>query len=185
MEQKRCQECGGTFATSKKLQIFCGDKCRHKNNYQRKYQRKTEIKFTLEKKEQVEKLRADGKGYKIISKELGLACSTVKNFCTRHGINGDVGACEKMVAKYRQEGFESFLYNFKEKYGDRYEYIDGYVNERSYITIKCLKCGDISTRSAQMAKPSKKTNAQCKNCLGIEKQREKELRRQEKEHRLI
>lgn len=44
--------------------------------------------MTETQKRQIANLRADGASYGKISEELGIAVSTIKTYCTRHGLGG-------------------------------------------------------------------------------------------------
>lgn len=57
--------------------------------------------------------------------------------------------CERC---YRKELTEIFINLFNKLHGDNWEYISGYENERSKITIRCKKCKNTKTTIAHNAK---------------------------------
>ena len=57
---------------------------------------------------------------------------------------------------------KDFLVKFNSNYGDKWEYIGGYINRESKIKIKCKECGEIKTIRADRCRKNKTINIKCK-----------------------
>lgn len=68
----------------------------------------------------------------------------------------------------------NFIDKFNSIRGDKWEYVSGYINNKSNILIKCKKCGEIRSVHADRSK-RKDANILCKRCKRIEKERKKLL----------
>ena len=53
--------------------------------------------MTDNQKAQIIKLRAAGNGYGKIAQTIGISVNTVKSFCRRNDINGDMAAVQKTL----------------------------------------------------------------------------------------
>lgn len=69
---------------------------------------------------------------------------------------------------------KDFIEKFNSIHGDKWEYINGYINNTSNVLIKCKICGEIRSVSADRSK-RKEVNILCKECKRIGKQQKKIL----------
>ena len=69
------------------------------------------------------------------------------------------------IALVRKQGENKFRDNFSTRFKDKFEYVYGYVNSGSIVIVKCLSCGELLSRSAQIARKNKQLT--CSNCIKI------------------
>jgi 5-methylcytosine-specific restriction endonuclease McrA len=74
-------------------------------------------------------------------------------------------------------GEDTIRTRVKERYPD-FEYVDGYTGCESRIRIRCLKCGSVVEKNAQMLRKEK--NVTCTECRRIAKKKAKILLREQK-----
>lgn len=77
-------------------------------------------------------------------------------------------------------GLENFLLWLKEK-TDKFEYVDGFKNENSIITLRCKECGQLIKRYASSVRKIGQ-EYRCFNCKRIAKDKAKYKRQEEKEY---
>lgn len=121
-------------------------------------------------------LRAQGLGYKLISKQLGIKKDHVRYVCNKHGAGGFIVKAElktyEQIAQFVQERLPNF------------EYAGNYTGCDGTADIRCLTCGTVMTRSMITIRHR---NVKCRVCEQKEKERIKqealELKRLEAEER--
>ncbi len=69
---------------------------------------------------------------------------------------------------------KDFIEKFNSIRGDKWEYVSGYINNKSNVLIKCKDCGEIRSVYADRSK-RKDANILCKECKRIEKTKKKML----------
>jgi len=120
--------------------------------------------------EEILKLRAEGYGYKLIAKKLGIKNDHVRYICNKNGVGGFI---IKPVKKTDDE-VTAFI---KERLPD-FEYVGNYKGCEDDVDIKCTICGTVMTRSMRTVR---KGNVKCRVCEKAEKeQRELEKIKQQK-----
>ena len=123
--------------------------------------------ITNEEKEQLYNLRSRGFSYKDISKITGRSFESIKKYCQSHGLGGKAKDGNPRLTE------ENIRERFNLKFPD-FEYIGGYTNCESMITIKCRKCGSIIIRCASILRKNKILT--CDRCVEISKEKRRYLR---------
>lgn len=107
-------------------------------------------------------LRAQGLGYKLISKQLGIKKDHVRYVCNKHGAGGFIVKAElktyEQIAQFVQERLPNF------------EYAGNYTGCDGTADIRCLTCGTVMTRSMGTIRHR---NVKCRVCESIERERNK------------
>jgi len=78
------------------------------------------------------------------------------------------------IAIARKHGEKKFRQNFDIRFNNKLEYVSGYTNSESVITVRCLSCGELLSRSAQVARKNKQLT--CNGCARIAGQQERDKR---------
>ena len=104
--------------------------------------------------ETIVELREQGYTIKEVGQMLGVPAHKIKQECQENGYKRSHG---EGLKKHE----ESFKTKFKLKFPN-FEYLYGYKNCESRITIKCKICGDVTTRIANLTRGSKKIK--CRRC---------------------
>lgn len=68
------------------------------------------------------------------------------------------------IIKMREDGVNNFVLRFNAKFGDKFEYVGGYVNRDSSFQCRCRKCGDIFSRNASTIRNDNR-NINCVCCI--------------------
>lgn len=109
--------------------------------------------------EQIIELRERGYTMKEIGSKLGFSYLRIKHECRKVGYRRPHGG---VLRKHEV--------NFKTKFNLKYpnfEYLHGYKNCESRVTIKCKVCGDVTTRSARCIRGNERIR--CRNCDEIKR----------------
>ena len=118
---------------------------------------------------QIIELRKQGNGYRAIAKLLNVKRDTVRGICKRHRLTGEIGGrINQFGALLYEERLQKFINTFEGKFPG-FEYHSGFKNTDSDFKCKCKKCGAVIIKNAQCARPSRKKELQCDNCLKCEK----------------
>lgn len=116
--------------------------------------------------------REQGLKYYEIAKILGKDHHNIATRCRQLGLG--YSEEEKPQPEYERR--------IKEK---GFEYILGYENRESIITIKCLKCGELSQRRYRNLIESKGTCPKCQRINHEARQKEKEIRKEIREQEVF
>ena len=120
-----------------------------------------------EQKEQIIKMRKQGFGFKAIEKTLGLKTSQAKGFGKSKYFKYNYPELSGFI---KQQGNPLDNRTIKRRVEDKYptfEYIGGYKNCESYITIKCKICKENKEINAQILRKNKVV--ECRGCIKINK----------------
>lgn len=93
----------------------------------------------MDLKKEIERLRVSGMGYKAIALALGCSKDTVRKYCKKIGLTEDV--IWPNGYKPPHKDIEQVIEKF-DKAVPHFEYLDGYENNHSTITVRCKRCGD-------------------------------------------
>lgn len=127
-------------------------------------------KLTEEQKTEIVRLYQQGYGHKAVAKMMGISRDSVRYHINKCGI------VRSLVNQYCDKDPETaFSKRFNIRYLNQFEYVSGYENCESDISIKCLKCGAIITRCAHNY-ISKNKVIRCECCNELLKTQDK-LRR--------
>lgn len=89
---------------------------------------------------EVRNMIADGESYSAIGRRFGASVRTVRTYCARHGCLQD----KETVRKNRNTNppnSKAYVKTVIETNNPEWEYIGGYVTNRSQITVKHIRCG--------------------------------------------
>lgn len=115
-------------------------------------------KITVQEKKIIEEMRSSGKGYNEIAVLLNCKKDRIKSYCVSNSMGGFKGGGNR-----GNSDIDSFIINFNEKFEGCLGYVSGYTHSDSFIMVKCLKCGEVSEKNAQMARKDKKPR--CNRCV--------------------
>jgi hypothetical protein len=87
-----------------------------------------------------------------------------KHYCSTECRSQSVKSKDR-ITNLRHNGFNGFIAKFNNKFGDKFEYVGGYINSDSSFEIKCRTCGDVFTRSGQVVRKDKALT--CDKCVSI------------------
>ena len=126
-----------------------------------------------EKTEKILELRRSGNGYKAIAKQLGIKTYCVVDACKRYGLTG------QMV---EQRLTESQVADYVSRSG--FDYVSGFTNARSLVTVRCRKCGRTFERNFHIFRDVATGTWQCGNecplCRSDRLKEERERKQTEK-----
>lgn len=110
-------------------------------------------------KREIKRMRLEGKGYRIIAKELDLSRDIVRNFCKKHGLAGyankgleiegkmiriDQGVCVECGKELVQpKTGRRRLFCCEDCRRDWWKRNNDQVNKKAYYKIRCLCCGKV------------------------------------------
>lgn len=87
------------------------------------------------------RLRAEGHSVKEVARLLGINHGSVSKRCKKLGVNPTSEELEKYDTRYKD--VQSVL----DRAGVEFDYVEGYVNKRSPVVIRCRKCGNTISRT--------------------------------------
>ena len=118
-------------------------------------------KITYEEKQIIKQMREQKKSYNEIAEKLNCKKDRVAHYCRSNGLGGLVAGGGGTALS--EEIFEK---RFNEKFGNRgFRYHGNYTNSDKPFKLKCLKCGDIIERNAQVLRHNKVLT--CYKCVEI------------------
>lgn len=140
---------------------------------------KNSKKLTEEQQKQIIELRKQHKSYSQIGLILNISNSTVSNYCNKYP--------ELKVTKEEHTSFgrltkEEVIKRLADK---NYEYISGYVDYNSIITLKCNICGTVFSKKADYIVRVNNTLSHCPHCKEIRRQEQEQCRQKEQERKQI
>jgi len=124
--------------------------------------------LTAEQKKRIIELRTQGLGFKTVEKRLNLKPGQAKKYSRTKTFKSAYPELVGFISKVSTQGMEMPEEIVKARIREKqpgFEYIGGYENCESKIKIRCLKCGNILKRNAQILRKNKKV--QCPKCLKI------------------
>lgn len=155
-ECKSYSEIGKVLGRSKRsIEKYC-----QRNNLGGVRAKRPEI-FTDEQKVIIQRMRNEKSSYDKIAKTLGFTKEEVRSYCRRRGLSGY--RARRKIENPEQE----FILEFNKRFGNRYEYISGYKNSKSYITLKCKTCSNEFDRIGDFI--TKDRNVNCPHCVENER----------------
>lgn len=123
-----------------------------------------------EKKDEIARLTAMGEPYREIARKYGTTSKTVRSFCKKNGIEL---TDEQKTINIEQNGGHNKLSDaeakrrIEEKHSEL-EYISGYNDNMSQVTVLCKRCG--KTHKSAYALLVRATAHRCPNCSKMKKQ---------------
>ncbi len=115
-------------------------------------------------KEKVRELRLLGKGYKTISKELGISKDMARYYSKKSGLAGFKGDFININQYGNLNNREKRFKKSFEKRFPEFSYHSGYTGSDEDFNMECKICGHIQTRNAQKMRPSRDKGLVCDNC---------------------
>lgn len=91
-------------------------------------------KLSDKENEIIKTMRNDNKSYDEIAKVLKCKKDRVKHYCRNNGLGG------YRKANYNLNPVKRFITEFNKQFGDRFEYVSGYKDCKSYVKLKCRTC---------------------------------------------
>lgn len=128
-----------------------------------------------ERRQKIIEMRKAGKRYREIADAVCMDEHNLRKMCIRMGMAYTEGEAEANNPALRNSEKEAKR-RIEEKC-QGFEYVSGYMNNRSVIKIRCRKCGKI-TEVRYDVKHSQSYNSSCVHC----KERERSAAKQEIEH---
>lgn len=97
------------------------------------------------------KYKEQGHTAQEVAERFGVSRTTVNRYCKgiasqNHSAKWCESHSEKIKANYAESADKRGIV-FCEKYAPGFEYVDGYEDRDSILTIKCKKCGNVFTRT--------------------------------------
>lgn len=126
-----------------------------------------------ERKDEVERLVADGVAYRTMAKILGVNRNTVRTFCRNNSIlltEEQTKANKEPKNKHTEKEVSDIIANA----GTCFEYVSGYINKDAPVILRCKVCG--TEKRCRFSSVVRK-QAVCQWC----KDKEREAERQERE----
>lgn len=117
----------------------------------------------INKRELIKNLALQGKGRRIISRELNIPFTTVGYHLSKLGLQQDY--INDKLSK------DTISKRIEEKY-PQFKYVGGYKNIESMVEVECLVCGYKFEHTAQDLRPSRDANIQCVHCNETKNNRE-------------
>ena len=93
------------------------------------------------KKDEIAKLTAMGESYREIARKYGTTRNTVRSFCKKNGIGLTEEQKSENIKNSHSANTEEDVRRIIQNKHPELEYISGYINNRSRITVLCKKCG--------------------------------------------
>lgn len=122
----------------------------------------------MDKKEKMNKiveLYKQGKGARLISKELNIPKTTVQRYLKKSNIE---------IRKHRNKKLTDVeLKEIIDKKYPNFQYVGGYTNGHGKMVIQCKACGYKFAYTAEIIRPSRDANIQCDNCIETIKLRDR------------
>jgi 5-methylcytosine-specific restriction endonuclease McrA len=104
---------------------------------------------TEEQKLMITGLRNNGIGYRTIANQLNISRDQVRYYCRRNNLTGTKG-----INKFHKDRELSFIKSLKSN-NIGYEYIGGYKNNISSVTLRCNRCGEVVVRNASFVRKNR------------------------------
>jgi 5-methylcytosine-specific restriction endonuclease McrA/lambda repressor-like predicted transcriptional regulator len=188
-------ECGHIFTKSmntitrsdRKNPIICSE-CRRIAGEKRKERLKPKGTREQKKKrnDEIAELRKQGYTLKQLAEKYGMNDNTIGLICKEYGLNkpeyrvkGIISEEKREELRRRNRHSEDWV---REKIDKGFEYVGGFKDVDSYITLKCKECGYIFERSFITIRKGRRTECpECKRMAKIQReieQKEEAERRQ-------
>lgn len=132
-------------------------------------------RLSEQEKEVVKTMREEGNGYNEIARVLNCKKDRVRAWGKSKGLGG----FNKKANSNPENALTVFIDNLRKKTNGTMEYISGYKDCDSKVLLRCLKCGEEITKSAQFARKEKKLI--CNGCIAIARKHREEAEQRERE----
>ena len=105
--------------------------------------------MTEEQKLMITGLRNNGIGYQTIANQLNISRDQVRYYCKRNSLTGNKGS-----NKLHKDRELNFIKSLKSNNID-YEYLGGYENNISSVTLRCKRCGEVVVMNASFVRKNR------------------------------
>ena len=112
-------------------------------------EREEGVILTEEQKLMTVQLRNNGIGYQTIANQLNIGRDQVRYYCKCNNLGGTKGI--NKLHKDRELNFKESL----KKNSIDYEYIGGYKNNISSVTLRCKRCGEVVVMNASFVRKNR------------------------------
>lgn len=137
------------------------------------------LKTTNKKHEAIRAYKLEGHTSKEVADHFGISYDWAKEICK--GLYVDTERHGK-AGQFKAKNIEAVKAMIKQS-NPNIEYVDGYKDADSMVSVRCLVCGDVFEHSMISIRHGHQTT--CQNCKQIEQQLAKERREAEKRERQI
>lgn len=112
-------------------------------------EREEGVILTEQQKLMIAELRNNGIGYQTIADQLSLSKDQVRYYCKRNSLAGNKGS-----NKLHKDRELNFIKSLKSNNID-YEYLGGYKNNISSVTLRCKRCGEVVVMNASFVRKNR------------------------------
>lgn len=112
-------------------------------------EREEGVILTEQQKLMIAELRNNGIGYQTIADQLSLSRDQVRYYCKRNNLAGNKGS-----NKLHKDRELNFIKSLKSNNID-YEYLGGYENNISSVTLRCKRCGEVVVMNASFVRKNR------------------------------